>query len=106
MKRGDYFLVRLIINIDESHVVILTVRPPALRFVVVLKPMCADNVRTGGEILKSPLNNHRSLCLGGYLKQMPGVFVPAPVFHRGTEEFGNQNRFARESCQSLKEIMR
>src|SRR5262245_45561775 len=93
-------------NVDEAHIIVFAVRAPALRLIVILKPLCADNVTEAGKIPQSLLNDHRPLCLGWYRKEVPDVFVTTPVFPGGAEEFRNQNRFICKRRESFEEIMR
>src|SRR5262249_5076447 len=84
-KCRNGLLIRPIMDVDQPEIVILSVRPPALRMVVVLKPMEAENLGDRCEISGCRCRAVRSFLLGRDRHQMTVVAVPGAILACGEE---------------------
>src|SRR5262245_62080499 len=93
-ERRRQRLVWVVVYVDQAKIVILAVGPPALRMVVVLKPVETDNFGNRCEIHGGRRGADRSFLLGRNRHQMTVVTVPGSVVARGKEPFGDEHGLA------------
>src|SRR4051812_16707163 len=91
---GGKPLIRLVVDVDQPEIVVFPVATPALRVVVVLEPMSADDFRYRSEIEGGGGRADTALTLRRNRHQVAVVTVAGPVLAGGKEPFGYQDRLA------------
>ena len=97
-QRRGQFLIRPVLDIDQAEIVILAVRPPAHRIVVILEPVQPEHLGNGGEIpgRRRGARCARSACVSTVMR-WPLLRLPVRFSMRGVKPFRDQHRLGRRS---------
>ena len=101
----DEPLIGTVVDVDQPKVIILAVLTPAIRMVIILKPVESDDLWLAGESLRRRHGAMSTLRLRWHGHQVAVIAVAGAIFVCGKKPLGNQNGLVRrELSQTIKEI--